>query len=684
MRSNTLLFAVLATAVLTTSCQNCGNMPTVFRDTGNGDGGLNDGGDVAPEVICTPGELVGCREENTPAIDLCNADGTGTEPGSCPTSPPNVCRGDECVEVACLPNTKRCVNETTAQVCNDSGSAWLDPQSCGGSSKCELGNCLNRCQLADITNSYIGCEYWAVELDNALLNDGNVLPPDRHPPFAIVLANTSTEFDAQISVYTADGEFALADFERTVGADIQFPGDDLVTVHSEVVDQNGVRLLAVAGRVDKIPLPRQSIMTLVLPRRTMPYQQSTLTANGYRVVSTQPVVAYQFNPLCCNYNFTNDASLLLPTSALTENYTFLSYEVWKPQGSATSYASTLTVVGTQPNTTVNIKMRPSRAGVPFQDILYPSTSAGITGPNDQGVITATLQPFEVLNLGARKDGEDLTGATITASQPVAVFGGHTCAYVPDGLPACDHLESQLFPVETWGRRFIAAPLKIRGGLDGAARTLEGTYFKFVALEDQTEVQTGFDLNYQSNPNALRQTSGATRPCRDFSDNAALGAFTLDAGESCVIGAKVTFVAESGKPLMVGAFLSGQGSVEANPAFGSHNGDPAFFLVPPEEQYRSDYSFLTPTTYFVSYVTVLIQPGFTVSLDGQTLDLTQYDYELLGDHNIARAHIPVRPGPHFIESQNQIPFGIVVYGYDDYVSYAFTGGLDLTKLNIIDR
>lgn len=674
-----LLLVILAAAVLGVGCQNCGNMPTVpVDDAGDDDMSTSD----VPAVVCEPGELITCREENTPAIDVCNESGTAIEPGSCPTSPPQVCRDDECVEVTCLPNSRRCVDANTAQTCDAQGSSWLAEQTCAAGSRCESGNCLNRCQLADITNSYIGCEYWAVELDNALLNEDNVLPPERHPPFAIVLANTSTDYDAQVTVYTADGEFAMADAERVVGADIQFPGDDLVTVRSEVVDPDGIQLVAIDGAVDRISLPRQSIMTLVLPRRLMPYQASTLTQNGYRVVSTQPVVAYQFNPLCCNYNFTNDASLLLPTSALTGNYTFLSYEVWKPQGSATSYAATLTVIGTEPNTDVTVRLRPPQNDAPYSEILY-ATGDGITGPNDQGVVTARLQPHDVLNLGAKLADYDLTGATITASEPVAVFGGHTCAYVPDGLPACDHLESQLFPVETWGQRFIAAPLKIRA-LDGAASTLEGTFFKFVALEDQTEVQTGFNLDFQSNPDALRQTSGATRPCRDFSDAPEIGTFTLDAGQSCVIGSKKTFVAESGRPLMVGAFLSGQGSVESNPMFGDHNGDPAFFLVPPSEQYRSSYSFLTPPTYFVSYLTVLIQPGFTVSLDGQTLDLTQYDYELLEDRNVARAHIPVEPGPHFVESENQIPFGIVVYGLDDYVSYAFTGGLDLTKLNIIDR
>ncbi len=674
-----ILFLVLATS----ACKGCdGGDPPPPTDMGTISDVADSGPDAKP-LQCEPGEVVRCREEDTPAIDVCAADGSEVVAGSCPNDPLQVCRNDECVEVACIPEARNCVDENTPQVCNADGSAWEVQESCGGSSRCEAGNCLNRCQIAELTNSYIGCEYWAVELDNVLLNDGGVLPDDERPPYAIVLANSSTEYDAVVTVYAEDGVVAQADAQRLVGADISFPGDDKVTVRSELIDDQGVKLLDISGPVENIPLPRRSMMTLVFPPRFVPFGKSTVTKVGYRVESTQPIVAYQFNPLCCNYSFTNDASLLLPTSALTENYSFLSYEVWKPQFGNTSYSSTLTVVGTQPDTDVTVQLRPSRQdGVTFDQIIYGVEGDRITGPDDQGILRATLQPFEVLNIAAKRPNEDMTGARITASERVAVFGGHTCAFVPEGNAACDHLEQQLFPVETWGRRFIAAPLKIRGDLEGGARTLEGTYFKFLALEDDTTVQTGFNLDFQSNPDGMRQTSGATLPCRDFSDDPELGEFTLDAGQSCVIGSKKMFVAESGRPLMVGAFLSGQGSVEDNPQFGDHNGDPAFFLVPPEEQYRSDYAFLTPSTYFVSYLTVLIQPGFTISLDGQELDLTQFDYEILPERNIARAHIPVEPGPHSVESQAQIPFGIVVYGYDDYVSYAFTGGLDLTKLNEI--
>ncbi len=673
---NTVLVFIVSFFILALGCSGCPDNPI---DPVESDLSMKDGGSDLPETICEADTIVRCGAENTAAIQKCSSDGTMTFPASCPTTNgPEVCRDAVCVSVACIPNQGRCLVDGAREKCNSDGSAWETLESCSGAAQCEAGNCLDRCQVAELNRSYIGCEYWAVELDNALLNEDGDLPTEEEPPFAIVLANTSTEYDALVNVYSDSGDFAIADASRLVGSDTIFPGVPLVTVRSELVDQNGVKLLDVSGPIENIPLPRQSILTLILPERRLPFKESSLSKSAYRVVSSQPIVAYQFNPLCCNYNFTNDASLLLPKSALTSDYMFMGYEVWTPAGGDTSYSATMTVVATEPDTRVTVNLRPSSRGVAYSDILYPNSSDLIVGPSDQGMITTTLQPHEVLNLGAMARDHDLTGARIATSKPVSVFGGHTCAFVPDGNAACDHLESQLFPMETWGRRFYAAPLKIRGNV--AETTLEGTYFKFLALENQTVISTGINLNYREDVNVLRQTSGAVKPCQDFSTDPASGIFTLDAGDSCVVGSKKMFVAESGKPLMVGAFLSGQGSVEANPAFGSHAGDPAYFLVPPEEQFRSEYSFLTPPTYFVSYITIIIQPGFTIKLDGVDLDLSDFDFEVLEEAGITRAHIPVEPGPHYVTSQNQIPFGLVVYGYDDYVSYAYTGGLNLTKLN----
>jgi hypothetical protein len=401
------------------------------------------------------------------------------------------------------------------------------------------------------------------------------------------------------------------------------------------------------------------------------------------------VVAYQFNPLCCNYNFTNDASLLLPKSALTENYMQLSYAVWNggERRIDQPFSPTITVMATEPDTTVDVQLRTPKGKDedgnprPFSEVIYPfdADESRVSGPDANGVVSVQMDPFEVLNIAGSgvSPTEDLTGSLIEASKPIAVFGSHTCAYVPFNAPACDHLESQLFPLETWGQRFVASPLKIRR--DDPEGSREGTYWKFVARDPDTRIDTGINI---ARPNVLPPADEGVTPCEQYSEAPETGVFTLDRGETCEFGTRRSFVVESDKPIMLGAFLSGQNTVTEQADFGVHAGDPAFFLVPPQEQYRNEYSFLTPSTYFVSYVTVTINPGIPVTLDGQTLDLTQYDYEEYPDRGIARAHIPLEEGPHRIEAS--IPFGIVVYGYDDYVSYAYTGGLNFKKLNEWER
>ena len=41
-------------------------------------------------------------------------------------------------------------------------------------------------------------------------------------------------------------------------------------------------------------------------------------------------------------------------------------------------------------------------------------------------------------------------------------------------------------------------------------------------------------------------------------------------------------------------------------------------------------------------------------------------------------LEVAPGPHYISTPDDTPFGIMVYAYDRAVSYAFPGGLNLVK------
>ena len=98
---------------------------------------------------------------------------------------------------------------------------------------------------------------------------------------------------------------------------------------------------------------------------------TAVSSNAFRVESSHPIIAYQFNPLENVNVFSNDASLLKPVEALTYDPGFLSeaYVVvgW-PQTIAhtddprTNYnpqapidlRSFLTLIGTRPNTRVRV------------------------------------------------------------------------------------------------------------------------------------------------------------------------------------------------------------------------------------------------------------------------------------------------------------------------------------------
>src|SRR5262249_24801902 len=151
---------------------------------------------------------------------------------------------------------------------------------------------------------------------------------------------------------------------------------------------------------------------------------TALSRGAFRLRSSVPIVAYQFNPLANVNVFSNDASLLLPTAALGGNGRYYVVLGW-PQTIARSddpnsnfgmnidLRAFLTIVGTTPDTKIHLK-----------------TAARIVpgGPFGSGVqkgaeVDATLQPFDVLNLETGDFNADFTGSTIDSDHPVAVYVG---------------------------------------------------------------------------------------------------------------------------------------------------------------------------------------------------------------------------------------------------------------------
>ena len=98
------------------------------------------------------------------------------------------------------------------------------------------------------------------------------------------------------------------------------------------------------------------------------------------------------------------------------------------------------------------------------------------------------------------------------------------------------------------------------------------------------------------------------------------------------------------------------------------------------KFRTSYLFHAPTNYESNYVDVTAPMGAVVMVDGSPVTFTPIGTSGFG---LARVY-PLTAGPNNDGTHNatgSMPFGITVYGYGQYTSYWYPGGLDLTDIPV---
>ncbi len=585
-----------------------------------------------------PGAVVACRGD---VAEFCTSDGRVDRTENCGAA------GQQCVPglgcAACRPGSFRCDGQDLMR-CADDGSGFSLQESCGAGTTCNTisGSCVDACAEAAESNSYLGCEYWAVPTLNS-----QVAPEFS---YALVVANPQA----------TDVEVTVTQGGRTVRT-ATVPAGGLQTLELPWVD-------ALKGAFSE--------------------EASTLARGAaYKLVSTAPVTVYQFNPLDyrisrdCAYereappgvfdptdgqcfSFSNDASLLLPVHVLRGDYIGIARPTMMMERSdllggtsTTESPGYLTIVGAgegmvdvrvtfggdvvaSSDGSVSAYRQGQEAtfqlgpGDVLQLVGAAPTSCG-SGPTDM----AGLGTIRYCRVGARYD---LTGTRIAASGPVAVFGGHNCAFVPFNRWACDHLEEQLFPLESWGKEFVVS----------ATRPL------------------------RSEPNLVRIVSGDDGNEITFEPASVHAPVTLGAGEVLEFESGEHFVVRGSKALSVAQFLVGQDYAGYGTSGDMAEGDPAMSLAIPSEQYRNEYIFLAPESFPTNFVNVVAPDGATVTLDGNPVT----GFRALGSTGWQVAQVSIPAGSHRIEGSDG--FGIVVYGFGTYTSYMYPGGLDLKVINPI--
>ena len=610
-----------------------------------------------PTAECTVGDTR-CLPDNSSAYQRCTIELEWTL-DSCNAE--ESCQLGQCLPNGCLEGQTRCLSATELAICN--GGTWVSGGQCDGA--CSQGICQSpECAQASAERSYLGCEYITLELPNVMTYNSVV-------PTAVVLTNPSSTEEAFIQILGPNGEATPLVNEQIVEVPDVMGLPPIYmnqTVRSEVRDANNQVIESSIMRADQINLPPGGTGTFLLPAARWPDSGSLVKQIAHRVISDLPIGAYQFSPYCCNFSFSNDASLLLPTSTLGKNYRFIGVPTLKgnPFIGDFNYPTNAVIVATRDQTQV-------RFTLPESDSIQAETQGRVTTERGAYVVTLNQQETLLLRGGARESfgfemipQPDLTGTFIESTEPIAVFSGHECSFYPFNLGACDHLEEQLFPIETWGTEFLLVPPKERGNNSPTERI----YWKILAQGDNATLQLSVPF---SDLEAGAPGAEGVPDCAQLL-NADGQSITLDARGFCEFSTRKAFALSSNQGITVMGIISGQESVGLGSGFGSHWGDPSIFLVPPARQARRDYAFLTPATYYSDFVTITFAEGTTLTLDGEVLDLSSA-LPIQGAPQ-KYIHVELDDGGHTLFGT--APFSIMVTAYDDFVSYAFTGGLNLSK------
>ena len=579
-----------------------------------------------------------------PAVLKCNADGSAaTVVDAC--EPPEKCVVDKCV--VCVPGTLECEGDAT-RACKEDGSGWKAGEDCAAKGlSCLGGLCFDPCSADLKTNSNVGCDYWAVDLDNAIDAGGGKVYDAQNAQFAVVVSNTADKA-ATVTV--------------TLGVDKNAPG---AKTTSWSVPAKGLQVI-------NLPVPAWGV-----PNQSQ--DGSDINGRVFRIESTQPIVAYQFNPLQNVGVFSNEASLLLPTNSLGEEYWIVSHQ------QLNKFRGYATVVAVLPGATkVSIvPSAPTLAG-----INVPQMSVG----NKE---TFTLQQGQVLTIQSNGDKADLTGTWVKADRPVAVFGGSEAAISPQigncinnplGTPpkvcavtggtipctkdsdcpvSCcgDHLEEQLFPTKSWGTTYVGAKLFARGK--------EKDSWRVVAASNGTKTTLTPDIGIVV-PTLNQGQFFEFHTDKDFvlnADKPVMLAQYMASSFSTITSANATCTSDAFCKSQYGflALCEGGAAKTCSPI-----GDPSMLLDVATSQYLDEYIFLVPDKYALNYVTIIAPAGADVKLDGSSLGAAAFAAVPQSSWQVAR--LAIGAGTHSLTADKKV--GLFVYGYDDDVSYGYPGGAGL--------
>jgi len=234
---------------------------------------------------------------------------------------------------------------------------------------------------------------------------------------------------------------------------------------------------------------------------------------------------------------------------------------------------------------------------------------------------------------------DLTGSYILSDKPIALFSGSLSTTIPAdaSVSAWDHLYEQMPPLQTWGRKFVAVPLKTRH---------EDSY-RVMASEDHTTVRVGNKTPFVLNKGRFSE-------------------FMLLNTEPSLI--------ESDKPVLL-AQLSNSNSVDSK--YNGGDGDPFMVIVSPVNQTREKVAFVaydSPEITSKFFINVVVKDDVIGMIK---LDNTVIPFTAINGSGYSYSQVSIAKGNHYIESTGPGKgFIAYVYGFGGVEAYGYGVGYNL--------
>lgn len=372
-------------------------------------------------------------------------------------------------------------------------------------------------------------------------------------------------------------------------------------------------------------------------------EEETVVRKGIRVYSQngEKFTLYSINQMGASGVYSVDGAHILPVEALGNEYI-----VQTADGDKT--ATEFIVMSTKPGpTNVNISLKVKSRGNADQ--------LNFTFTDSKQCYIVRSQYHDPDDMNAEID---LSGSTICADQPIAVWSGNQDGLVPFRDMTPDHAYDQLLPINKWGKSFIV-PM--------TAKNIQMNVVRIAAMQDNTVV------NIKRNNNNVANTPVTLNTGDIYTQQ-----MTQSVGNPNP--QNVSLYITSDKPVQVYLYSS---SSSANNWYdedgGLHlPGDASMTLIPPLE-------FLTDTTIFSTYsntganlshqmnIWALTSQIDNILLDGQAISGWK---TVPSNTAYSQNTYDLAEGKHIITAPSK-SFSGYAYGIDEGQAYMYPIGYDFT-------